>query len=161
MTLYIKQKVFSWNDRFSIRNDGGDDIFRVEGEIFSLGRKLHVYDMQGCEIAFIRQKLLSFLPQYFIELQGHSLKVIKDFTLFKQQYRIEGTSWYVMGDFWAHEYAIYDGSGRVIMQMHKEWFTWGDSYALHIHDDSQALLCCCIALVIDCALADEDGAAYS
>lgn len=161
MILYIKQKVFSWNDQFTIRNENGYDIFSVEGEIFSLGRKLHVYDMNGHEIAFIRQKLLAFLPQYYIELQGRALKVIKDFTLFRQQYRIEGTSWYVSGDFWAHEYAIYDGSNRIIMQMHKEWFTWGDSYALHIYDDSQTLLCCCIALVIDCAMADSDGSASS
>jgi len=34
------------------------------GEIFSWGKKLHVYDLRGDEVAFIQQRLLTFLPRY-------------------------------------------------------------------------------------------------
>ena len=66
MKLYIKQKVFSWGDKFTVKDVNGEDRYFVEGEIFSWGKKLHVYDMCGNEVAFIQQKLFSFLPRYFV-----------------------------------------------------------------------------------------------
>ena len=66
MKLYIKQKVFSWNDKFTVKDEYGKDRYTVEGEIFSFGKKLHVYDMAGNEVAFIQQKVFSFLPRYYV-----------------------------------------------------------------------------------------------
>ena len=51
MKLYIKQKVFSWGDKFTVKDSNGEDRYYVEGEIFSWGKKLHVYDMRGNEVA--------------------------------------------------------------------------------------------------------------
>ena len=64
MNLYIKQKVFSWKDRFSVFDENQNICFTAESEFFSLGKKLHLYDSMHREAAFIRQKLLSFLPKY-------------------------------------------------------------------------------------------------
>ena len=57
MKLYIKQKVFSWVDRFTVFDETGADKYHVEGEFFSWGKKLHVTDLTGREIAFIQQKV--------------------------------------------------------------------------------------------------------
>lgn len=45
MKLYIKEKVFSWSDKFFVKDDSGRDKYAVEGEVFSWGKKLHVCDM--------------------------------------------------------------------------------------------------------------------
>jgi len=45
MKLYLKQKVFSWRDRFFAKDESGNDRYAVEGEIISWGKKLRVYDM--------------------------------------------------------------------------------------------------------------------
>ena len=37
MKLYIKQKVFSWADRFTVKDSSGNDRYFVEGELFSWG----------------------------------------------------------------------------------------------------------------------------
>ena len=66
MKLYIKQKVFTWGDKFTVKDINGNDRYYVEGEVFSWGKKLHVYDMNGNEAAFIQQKVFSFLPRYFV-----------------------------------------------------------------------------------------------
>ena len=42
MKLYIRQKVFSWGDRFTVKDAAGEDRYAVQGEAFSLGKKLHV-----------------------------------------------------------------------------------------------------------------------
>ena len=50
MKLYIKQKLWSWKDKFTVKDEYGEDRYTVEGEFFSLGRKLHVCDMAGREL---------------------------------------------------------------------------------------------------------------
>lgn len=38
MKRYIKQKVLSWTDHFTVKDEQGNDRYTVEGEIFSLGK---------------------------------------------------------------------------------------------------------------------------
>lgn len=161
MKLYIKQQVFSWKDRFTVGDEAGNIVFEAQGELFSWGRKLHVYNNSMQEVAFIRQKLMSFMPCYYIDIQGQEVcRIVKAFTFFSNNYRIEGIPWSVEGDFLAHEYRLHDGY-TTLMQMSKKWFTWGDSYELDIPNPNDALHCLCIALAIDCAMADSQAAASS
>jgi len=58
----MKQKLWSWGDDFTIKDESGLDRFFVDGRAFSLGDKLSFQDMAGNELAFIRQKLLAWGP---------------------------------------------------------------------------------------------------
>ena len=49
MKLYIKQKVFSITDKFTVKDETEQDKYFVEGEFFTLGKKLHIKDMNGTE----------------------------------------------------------------------------------------------------------------
>lgn len=158
MKLYIKQKVFSWRDRFAVYSESRRDRWFAQGEIFTLGRKLHVYDASGAEVAFIRQKILSFLPRYYIVTGGREYEFVKEFTLLRPKYTIRNLGWTVDGNFWEHDYAVTDERG-VIMRISKAWLTWGDFYELDIYDAGDELLCVCVALAIDCITADRESAA--
>ena len=160
MKLYIKQKVFSWSDRFTIWDEQGNERWYGQGEIFSWGRKLHVLNTGGQEVAFIRQKLLSFLQRYFIEINNHTYTFVKEFTFLKPRFHLEGIGWTASGDFWAHEYEVSNGSD-CIMSLSKKWFTWGDSYELDIPNPENELLALCVALTIDCMNADSANASSS
>ena len=158
MRLYIKQKVFSWRDRFLVKDEVGNDRYTAEGEFFTWGKKLHIYYASGEEVAFIRQKVLSFMPRFFIEIGGQVVcEIVKEFTFFRQSYRLAGVPWHLSGDIWAHEYSLDDHSGMHIMRMSKKWFTWGDSYELDILDPQNELLSLCVALAVDCAMALQDS----
>lgn len=161
MKLYMKQKVFSWADKFNVADEQGNLRYYVEGEIFTWGKKLHVYDSSGQEVAFIRQKLFTWLPRYFIEINGeHIATIVKEFTFFKPSYYLEGPPFTMKGDFWAHEYVMFDNQ-REIMRMSKAWFTWGDSYELEIFDPRNELLCLGVALAVDCAVAQQNQSSSS
>lgn len=158
MKLYIKQKVFSWNDKFSVKGEDEQDLYYVEGEFFSWGKKLHVFDKHHNEVAFIRQKLMSWLPRYTVEIDGREIcHIVKSFTFFKQRYELDGLPWHVEGDFWAHEYTVLENT-REVMRMSKHWFTWGDSYELDVQRDEDGLLCLCVMLAIDAAMASAQAA---
>ena len=91
MNLYMKQRVFSWGDKFSIYDAQGNERYHVEGEIFTLGKKLHLYDLLGNELTFIQQKVMAFLPKYYIFRNGAQIaEVVKEFTFFKQEYTVNG-----------------------------------------------------------------------
>jgi len=144
--------VFSWTDKFHIADEFGSTRYYVEGELFSWGKKLHIYNVTGEEIAFIRQKVLSLPPRYFVVINGAVVAtIVKDFTFFRPSYHIEGLPWEVKGDFWEHSYVMYDGNNE-IMRISKAWFTWGDSYKLEIFDLQNEVLCLSVALAIDCAV---------
>lgn len=149
MKVYMKQKVFSWGDKFSIYDASGKEVYYVQGEIFSFGKKLHIYGLDGRELAFIGQQLLTFLPKYTIYRGGCEVaEVIKEFTLFKQKYSVEGFGWQVEGDFWQHEYEITDGY-RSVVSVSKEWMTWGDSYEIEVKDGVDEINALATVLVID------------
>lgn len=153
MKLYIRQKVFSWADRFNVMDEYGQDKYHVEGEFFSFGKKLHVYNTSGSESAFIQQKLFSFLPRYFVFVQGIQIaEIVKEFTFLHPKYSIDGLGWEIEGDFWAHDYEITQ-NGLVIVTIHKEWMTWGDCYELDIADERDEITALSVVLAIDCAMA--------
>lgn len=159
MKLYMKEKVFSWVERFTVKDALGQDQYYVQGEFLSFGKRLHIYDTAEREVAFIREKVLSFMPRFFVEVGGREVfQIAQRLTFLRQRYDLEGLPWHVEGDFWAHEYTLFDGD-RQVMRLSKHWFTWGDSYEMDIARPEEALLCLCVVLAIDAAM--EAGAAAS
>lgn len=150
MKLYIKEKVFSWYDQFSVTNNWGEERYYVEGELFSFGKKLHIMYPDGTEAATIHQKLWSFFPSYDVYINGCRVtRVIKKFSFLRPSYSIEGLGWEMIGNFWEHNYEIND-AGKRIASIRKEWMAWGDSYELDISDSSPELMALAVVLIIDC-----------
>ena len=75
--LYIKEHVFTLGDKFTVKDEYGNDKYFVEGEVFTLGKKLHIYDTNRNEVAFIEQQLLTFLPRYNVFCNGEQVAEIK------------------------------------------------------------------------------------
>ena len=153
MKLYIKQQVFSWLDRFYIKDENENDKYYAKGELTLFLKRLNVYDMAGQRIARIEQEFSWLKPTFVISIGGREVcRIIKKIQFMRNDYYIEGPPWELEGDFWAHEYSVFEG-GREVMALSKKWFTWGDSYELNITDPQNELLCLTIALAIDCAMA--------
>jgi len=154
MKLYIKQKVFSFADKFVVKNEDGTDAYFAAGKFFTLGKKLNIYEGTDSAdpVARIEQRLLSFTTRFGINVRGnHVTDMVRKVTVFSNDYRLEGLPWQLDGDFLAHEYRLMDGR-NTIMEISRKWFTWGDSYELNIDDNQDPLLCLSIALVVDCCL---------
>ena len=161
MKLYIKEKVFSWGDKFTVKDAYGEDKYIVEGEVFTFGKKLHVYDRSGREVAFIKQEVWSFLPRYYVFCGDRQIAEIKkEFTILFPRYTIEGLGWEIDGSFMAHDYQI-TKRDRKIVTISKEWMTWGDSYELDIADPADELVALAVVIAIDCVTETASAAASS
>ena len=158
MKLYIKQKVFSWGDKFSVKDGFGNDRYYVEGEMFSWGKKLHVYDKTGAEVAFIKQEVFTFMPCYYVYRNDQQVAEIrKEFSFLFPKYSIVGLGWEIEGDMLIHEYKITQ-NGSPIVSISKEWMTWGDSYELDILNPADEIMALAVVLTIDCVTAPKSGA---
>ena len=161
MRLYIKEKVFSWGGKFTVKDEAGRDRVVVEGEILPWGKKLHVYDMTGREAAFIKQEVWSWMPRYYVFCGGRQVAEIrKKFTFFFPQYSIDGLGWEINGSFMAHDYEI-TKAGRTIVTISKEWMTWGDSYELNIANPADEIVALAGGRTIDCVTESNSGASVT
>ena len=161
MQLYMKQKVFSWKDKFSIQNAFGEDKYYVEGKVISIGKKLRIFDKNGGELAFVNQKVVSLMPKFSVEMDGQEVAVIKKkFSFLKPKYFIEGPDWEVTGNFSGHDYAITE-NGNAIVTIHKKWMAWGDTFELDIADESREVLAVAVVLAIDAVMDAQQTSSVS
>ncbi len=156
MMLLIEERPFSFRDRFTIRDEAGQDRYSVEGELFSWGKQLHIRNMTGDEVAYIEQKVFSFKPRYRVFVGDDFIgEIVREFTFFSPRYTVEGADWDVEGDFFAHDYTVLRG-GTSIASISKEWFTFGDCYALRIADPADEICALALVLAIDCAMEQQN-----
>ena len=149
MELYLKQRVFTWGDKFDVYDSAGNVRYYVWGDVFTWGKKLHICDTRENELYFIKQRLFTFLPKYEL-YRGDRLitEVKKEFTFFICEYTVDSLGWRVTGDFFDHEYEITNGS-RTIATVSKQWFTWGDTYEISIAEGENELDVLAVILTVD------------
>ena len=159
MKLYIRQRIFSWGDKFDVVDEYGNSRYFVYGDVFTWGKKLHITDPWDREVYYISQPILLWMPTYELYRGGkngtYTGTVHKKFTLFFCRYTVDGLGWTVEGDFTDHEYEIKDGADRTVATISKKWFTWGDSYEIAVADDTHELDALAVMLCIDAACHSE------
>ena len=155
MKLYMKQKVFSLRGDFDIYDENQVPVYSVQGQLMSFGRQLRLYDSAtGEELAHIKQQVMTLLPKMQVFYQNERIATIsKKLTFFKQQYEIDTLGWSVEGDFFAHDYTVFDAQGRVVADINKKYLSWSDSFEVSIvQDDIDPAMVIAIVLAIDCAM---------
>jgi uncharacterized protein YxjI len=155
MIYLMKQKLFSWGDDFTIQDDSGQDRFFVDGKAFSLGNQLSFKDMAGNELAFIRQKLLTWGPTYEISKGDQLLATVTKelFTLFKCTFTVDvpgPNDLEAQGDFMDHQY-VFTRNGSAVAEVSKQWFTLADTYGVQISQREDDVLILASTVVIDMA----------
>jgi uncharacterized protein YxjI len=151
MKYQVKQKIFSFGDSFTIKNEYGDDVYLVRGKVFSLGKKLTIDDLNGNELVYIEQKLLKLLPQYTIYMEGSAIATVKkEFSVFTPRFNIESDmgEYKIEGDVFSHEFVILKDNSTV-GEVSKEWFSFSDTYGVKINDNENQAFMLALIIVID------------
>lgn len=158
MRYVIKERFWTWGDKYYVYNEYQDPVFEIVGKVFSWGDQLSFRDMEGNELAYISQRLLSWMPCY--EIYHHSelfAEMRKEFTWFQQKFTLDvpGPNDYTIdGSFWQHDYTFLR-QGRTVADVSRAYWSWTDSYGIETveGEDDVTILCACI--VIDQILDDQ------
>lgn len=155
--LYIKQKVLSLNEKFTVKDQKGDDVYYVEGSFMKIPKTFRIMDKDRNEAALITKKVFSLLPKFFVEADGHEVLMIKkEFTFFKSRYTIDAEGIEVVGNWWDMTFEVYKDR-QEIARVSKQWFSWGDSYQVEILDESMEKIVVALVIAIDCVKADDNS----
>lgn len=92
MKLLLRQKFFSWFDSYDIYYEDGSVAFQVKGEL-SWGHLLRIYDGMGNSLATVREKIITFLPQFEIFCGDDYLgNIHKELTFFRPKFYFDFNS---------------------------------------------------------------------
>lgn len=58
MRYMMRQRILSWGDDYSIKDADGQEVYYIDGKVFSFGNKLSILDRSGVALAQINRKLL-------------------------------------------------------------------------------------------------------
>ncbi|MBU5439452.1 LURP-one-related family protein [Tissierella sp. MSJ-40] len=151
MRYLIREKIFTFADKFVINDENGRSHYEVVGKILSIGNKLNIYDMNGRNVVYIEQKVLRFLPEYLIYREGKIIgKINKELTLFRPRFRIESSygNFTIDGDVFHHNFNILK-NGRPVSWISKKWVSFSDTYSVDISDGEDHAFILAIVIVLD------------
>jgi uncharacterized protein YxjI len=156
--LYIKQKVFSLSGKFTVKDQQEKDVYYVEGSFMQIPKTFSIMNTTRDEVALVTKKAFSFLPKFFVEVNGREVFTIKkEFSFLKARYTIDGADIEVQGNWWDMDFQVLQ-HGEVVGQVSKEWFTWGDSYKVQILNEEMETIMIALVVAIDCVKADQAAA---
>lgn len=148
MRMLIKQRLFSWFDSYDIYNELNQPIFTVKGQP-AWGHCFKIFDMQGNELAAVKEKVLSFMPKFELYMNGNRIGCIsKQFVLFKHRFNIDFNGWRVEGNMLGWDYTIFDSVGIPVAIVSKE-LAFTDTYVINVPQESDALYALMAVLAID------------
>ena len=153
--LYIKQKVLSLSGKFTVKDQQEKDVYYVEGSFMQIPKTFSIMNTAREEVALITKKVFSFLPKFFVEVNGQEVLTIKkEFSFLKARYTIDAAGIDVQGNWWEMSFQVLQ-HGEVVGQVSKEWFTWGDSYKVQILNEEMESIIIALVVAIDCVKADQ------
>lgn len=156
--LYIKQNVFSLGGKFTVKNQQEKDVYYVEGSFMQIPKTFSIMNTTRDEVALITKKAFSFLPKFFVEVNGREVLTIKkEFSFLKARYTIDAAGIEVHGNWWDMEFQILK-HGEVVGKVCKELFTWGDSYKVQILGEEMETIIIALVVAIDCVKSDQVAA---
>lgn len=149
MRLLFKQRLFSWFDSYDIYDESGAVVYIVKGQL-SWGHCLKIFDANGNETGMVKERVLTFLPEFEIYLGNQYLGCIsKELTFLKPKYNIECNGWQVRGNFLEWDYEILNAAGQEIAVVWKEVLHWPDTYVIDVREPQNALCVLMFVLAID------------
>ncbi len=146
---YMRQKIVSIKDRYSICLEDETPVYWVEGNLVSLNYK--ILDATEAECLQIKKKLVSIMPEYTI-VQGNSaigtLKKKIKLTRPEVSGSINGKPITILGDLNGLSFSIKAGDS-VIGAVDTVRLTWGDCYSIEVMDTAWKDIVVAIAIVVD------------
>jgi len=149
----MRQKLVSIGDDFTIENEQGQKVYKVDGKVLRIRKTLDFKDMDGNKLAQIQERMLRIKDTMAIEgADGKTVAEVKKALIapFRDRYtvRIKGSpDMKITGNILDYEYRIEEGS-RKVAEISKKWFRFTDTYGVEIApgEDDVLILAATVAL---------------
>jgi uncharacterized protein YxjI len=159
MQFYIHQNSGT-ETLFTISDSLGQPVYEVTGDSLSIGSKFYLIDNNKHEAARIFSVGLSTISKFSIFIDDKErARVIQNLTAPLKPIKIKGISWSFRGDLLTRSYDIINVDTTVVMTHGCCWNACGDCFAVDVTNESDVLLCLCIAVILDNTVIGSSAAA--
>ena len=107
--------------------------------------------MNNRALAFVKEKYLTFMPKFTVEINGNKIADISR-KFFVPKYYIKGLEWNIELDLFSRDYFITDGH-KTIASIHNQQKIFSDVFEINILDDYNEIVALAVVLAI-CAVSN-------
>ena len=148
MKLFVNEKLFSIHNKFYVKDENDNDVYKISSKVFSIGYKTTISDMDGNKIVYIEQELFHLTPHYKVFINDElTFKITKKLQLIKNDYSLSN-GYRVDGNLLMLDFSIYDDNDNEIGSIKRKFISIGDKYEIDINDDSKKEIVIAIIVAI-------------
>lgn len=153
MKLVMKQKLLALGDDYTVRDEAGAERYYVDGRVLTIRDTLVIEDMEGHELARVRERIFAWGETWDVMRNGRAAAVVhkKLFTLLHCTFTVDvpgPDDLVAQGDLFDREYTFRRGS-RQVAEVSKRWFHLMDTYGIDVADGEDEVLILACAVVIE------------
>lgn len=156
----MRQHLLSIGEDFTIDDESGRAVYKVDGKVLRIRETFVIEDMQGREVATIREKKIALRDSMKILRGGDTIATVRKawLTPFRDKFGVDvegGEDMVAQGKILDHEYEIRRG-GDTVARISKSWFTIRDTYGIDVAPGQDDALILAVAVAIDEMVHDPD-----
>ncbi len=150
---FIKQKMLSATDDFSVLDEKKQPKFVVKGNIIGK-KKLTIYS-DKTEVGHVKEQEFLGHVSYDIIIGGKKVANMKTKKNDKRaEFKVSGTGWSIKGNVWDEGFKI-NKFLETIATIKKEAFSMTDSYKIKVAKDENDLMVIALVLAIDAIMYEQ------
>ena len=150
----MRQRMISIGDDYTIENDRGERVFKLDGKALRVRKTILFEDMDGHELCKIQERMLRVRDSMEIEgPDGNRIAMVHKamITPLRERWVIDvegGPDLHAQGNIVDHEYTI-ERDGDRVAEVSKRWFRVRDTYGVEVAPDENDILILASTAVID------------
>ena len=157
MRLIIKQEVAAIEAEFNVKDEAGNLFFRIRGEKDYVHKNLHIFSVQGKELALFRKEGGSVPAIFDVFFQGKRVaRIEQKFKIGTAGYDVRGPGWTVKGAVGSHTFSVFSGQ-EDIATISRSYNPVSDRYVLDYKYPGDAVLLLAVVLAIDVGYGNVRG----
>ncbi|WP_300608788.1 LURP-one-related family protein [Trebonia sp.] len=149
----MRQRMISIGDDYTIENDRGERVYKLDGKALRVRKTILFEDMAGHELCKIQERMLHVRDSMEIEgSDGKRAAMVQKAMIAPLRERwvikTDGPDLHVHGNIVDHEYTI-DRDGDKVAEISKRWFRVRDTYGVEVLPGENDVLILAATAVID------------
>lgn len=150
MKFYVKNKLFSLKGSSIVKDENGNDIYKVKGKFFSLTRKKKIFDMNDNLLYIVKNKFFHFFIHSTFILNSEKQKVAKVKNRFlKPGYDVVGYGDQITLDGWGVSGYSVVKNGEKVGTVKNPMLALADTYEVEIADNEDPAFVVAMVIAID------------
>lgn len=152
MVLVIKNRLFTLKGGSRVKDELGNDAYKVDGKFFTITRKKYVRTLDDKTLYTVRNKFwhILFRSAYLIDSNGKKVMKIKRKFAIKSKFNIftkDGNTYSIDGNFIGWNWQI-KRNDEIIASIYRK-IDWNDSFVLDVVKEEDKELCLAMVIGID------------